>query len=161
MKLNYWTILLFSLLFALQACNSNTNSDESDTVVTPPAAPTEPDLPFKNKGELSTLYQQVDHLDVIFFGKEFSMNVGGLEAKQKLIMVDLKPVVRTPCPESARMFFNGQGTEIVQVGLFLGQNCAYYVYYDKDGKPEAANPLTEGGIEFFNKLIQQVSVSPN
>lgn len=151
--MKYIAIVLI-LVISLSACNN-----QKDVQVEVENTPAAPSLPSMSEEELVAIFQATDEVDILFLEKSFSMNAPGNMAKQVIQNISPAGVEKTPCKEICYLFVKSQGEQIAHIGAFLDNGCSYYVFYE-DNKPKYINGMTQGGIDFFNRIFAQISTSP-
>lgn len=145
---------IFILIVLLSACNNQVNTETEVENIPKVQA-----LPGMSEEELVSIFQATDEVDILFLEKSFSMNAPGNMAKQAIQNISPVGVERTPCREICYLFVKSQGEQIAHIGAFLDNGCSYYVFYE-DNKPKYVNGMTQGGIDFFNRIFAQISTSP-
>jgi hypothetical protein len=118
-------------------------------------------LPSLSQEELLKIINSTDNLDVQSLNMGFSLNVGDAGARQQLQGLLLPhPTDRVPCSEEFYLFLTGDGEHLAHIGLFMGQGCAYAVFYDENTRPAYANAVRPEGITFFANMLNQVKMTP-
>lgn len=117
-------------------------------------------LPSKTEVELQSYVNTVDEVDIVLLQKGVSLNGAKRMAYDILSSMKLGDIKEKPsCPQIATAYIKSQGEQVGQIGVFLGADCAYYVFYEDD-KPTHANWMAEDGVRFFNKFLQQINTTP-
>ena len=146
------------LLFLLSSCQNNTNQEGTTTETAVETTAAVNRMPAMPKEELIALYNAVDDIDIQFLEKSFSMNAPEAMAKNSITYISDQGIDKSPCTEICYLFAKSQGEQVAHIGAFLNNGCAYYVFYE-NSKPKYVNAMTQGGVEFFNRILTQVNAS--
>lgn len=149
---------LVVLLFTLSSCQNTAvqnNTNQEEEVIVESINNGTPSMP---REELIALYNAADDIDIQFLEKSFSMNAPAALAKNSISYISDQGREKTPCTEICYLFVKSQGNQIAHIGAFLDNDCAYYVFYE-DGRPKYVNAMTQGGLDFFKRILAQVNTS--
>lgn len=170
MKITTYSALLFTVASLLFAGCSGSTTEKSAT--TPPPATTTPTAPETAAAETPTtpypsitadkmkyLYDNCDYIDFVFYSTNFSMS----QDQKPAIQTTLSGVSTTParvvasCKPIGRIFFQVDGQSAAEADIFFGGPCLYYLFLE-DGNYVAGNQLTQGALEFYQKVFAQAGV---
>lgn len=129
----------------------STTTTPIEPVLTPTVAHIE--LP-----EIEQLLVQSEKVDYILYNYSFSLNIGQKEEVAKHVaMIYNQPVENVDCAAALGKveFYDKDMKVLKEAQIHFGNNCAYYIFYDKDGKKKYANKMHSNGIRFLNNVIQQ------
>jgi hypothetical protein len=65
-------------------------------------------------------------------------------------------VITSTCKPIARLTWVSKGAILRDADVYCEAGCQYLIFMENN-KPIAANALVQGGIDFFNNIISQVS----
>jgi len=148
--------------FLLISCGSDKKGATSTAPAKNPAnaaaaVPQGPTLPGIDGAVLSKLYNEAEHLDFLFFELPFSMNQSDKASIQSsLASFSPDPVGSIPptCKPLARKMYQINGEIVEEFNVYYSQGCTFFVQM-KDEKPFAACQMSQGGIDFFKKVLSQ------
>ncbi len=132
-----------------------TTSTADTTAVEAPTSP----YPSIAAEKMKYLFDNCDYIDFVFYSTNFSMS----QDQKPAIQTTLAGVSTTParvvasCKPIGRIFFQVDGQGVAEADIFFGGPCLYYLFLE-DGKYVAGNQLTQGAMEFYQKIFAQVGV---
>lgn len=173
MKITTFSTLLALLLGLLAASCGGSGSTERNTATPPPdaappvaaaapaaaAVPTSP-YPSISVEKMKYLYDNCDYIDFVFYNTNFSMS----QDQKPAIQATLSGVSTTParvlgsCKPIGRIFFQTQGKGAAEADIFFGGDCLYYLFVDEKGAYVAGNQLTQGALDFYQKVFAQAGI---
>jgi hypothetical protein len=162
---------LFLALLGLWLASCGGGTAEQATTPPPPAAtapappaaaaaeaPTSP-YPSISAEKMKYLYDNCDYVDFVFYSTNFSMS----QDQKPAIQTTLSGVSTTParvvasCKPIGRIFFQVDGQNAAEADIFLGGPCLYYLFLE-DGNYVAGNQMTQGAMEFYQKVFAQAGM---
>lgn len=150
---------LLPLLLLAVFCTCAPSPKEAET--TPPATPapaagtiTYPSIDFDR---LAYLYTNSTYMDATFYNLPISINQSELvQIQQTLAGIAEEPVqLAQSCQPSGHIWFQVDGKNVEEADIYFSPGCIGYVWYD-NGKPAYSNTMTEGGIGFYNNIINSL-----
>ncbi len=137
------------------SCQEKKNTDPTET---PTGAPEIPTYPALGNDVLSRLYAETEKVDIIFYNLPISVNQDDApSAKNTALYVSpASPNITKTCQPIARLTWIAKGTILKEADVYCEIGCQYLLFMENN-KPVAANAMVQGGIEFFNNIISQVS----
>ena len=150
------SIFLSCLLLSIGSCQ------EKKAVEIPTAPPvTEiqtPSYPALSNNEITQLYADVEKVDIIFYDLPISVNQEDAPSAKNtaLYISPASPVITKTCKPIARLSFISKGSIVREADVYCDTGCQYLLFMEKNS-PVAANAMAQGGIDFFNNIISQVS----
>ena len=154
----------FSFLLSLLLCcllQSTWSCQEKKTAAIPPTTVTEtttPSYPALGNDVLNRLYADVEQVDIIFYDLPISVNQEDAPSAKNtaLYISPASPVITKTCKPIARLSFISKGSILHDADVYYDTGCHYFLFM-KNNMPVAANAMAQGGIDFFNNIISQVS----
>jgi hypothetical protein len=159
-------IILLLILFAtVVSCkNANTNTSQNTSEPGGQQQPTEIAknlnlLPFIPLDEYKKLAQSTNAIDVIPFGSSVTMNITDQASCYQFIasyILDTQ-VSQTPCKQpQGRIFFNKDGSSILEADIHFNDECKYLVFFKPDNTtPIYATEISDKGKDYFAKLFSE------
>jgi len=148
---------------SLWACGNKSASTPAAT-----AAPAETALPPGEilypaivAEEMQVLVEKTTLVDLIFYDKNFSMNLDNKPAIMNALrqISDAPAPIRKSCKPTGRIIYQGNGDILKEADFYFEHPCFYFIFIEDD-KPVKANLMTEEGAKFFNRLISGVNTQP-
>lgn len=141
------------------SCNSDQKKNSSNVATTQESGKTESKfiLPSFPQVEMERLFREATFIDYIFYDLPFSIsqdNQPSIHANLKLISSGALDNLPINCKPIGREFFQINGEIVHEADLYFSDGCYGYVFL-KDEKPIYANKLTEGGMKFYNNIVNQ------
>jgi hypothetical protein len=156
MRFSFTTSLFLSLsAIMVSSCQEKKNAESTETQTTPPEIPTYPVL---GNEVLSRLYAETDKVDIIFYNLPISVNQDdAASAKNTALYVSpATPNITKVCQPIGRLTWIAKGAILKEADIYFESGCQYFVFMENN-KPIAANAMVQGGIDFFNNILSQVS----
>ena len=103
------------------------------------------------------IWNHLVFIDYIFYDLPFSIsqdNQPSIHANLKLISSGALDNLPLNCKPIGREFFQINGEIVHEADLYFSDGCYGYVFL-KDGKPIYANKLTEAGMTFYTRIVNQ------
>lgn len=148
-------IFVFTMtLFLLVSCQNQQQQEAEETPTK--VAPVTNRMPAMPSESLFALYNATDDIDLQFLEKSFSMNAPEAMAKNTITHISKEGADKVACTEICYLFVKSKGEQIAHIGVFLGDGCAYYVFYE-NSKPKYVNAMTQTGADSFNRILSQVN----
>lgn len=156
-------LFLVVALLMIAACGGEKATPKQQVTQEKTAAP----APAKATGQ--ALYPPLPHdlgmriwnegemLDYLFHDLPFSMSQDEQASIQtNLTYIGQGPVTEIPsnCKPMARQFYQVGGDIILEADIYYAEGCRFYIFL-VDGKETYANQMSEGGINFFERIIKQ------
>jgi hypothetical protein len=138
------------------SCNSNQKTNTPAVAVAESTA-AKFKLPSLPQAEMERLIKEATFIDYIFYDLPFSIsqdNQPSIHANLKLISSGVLDNLPLNCKPIGREFFQINGEIVHEADLYFSDGCYGYVFL-KDGKPIYANKLTEAGMTFYTKIVNQ------
>lgn len=136
---------------------------KQETTTNAPAAPATPapvagaeSYPSLPVDTLKMLWEKCDYIDFIPYEFSFTMSQNEKSAIQSMLghIATEVPVINPACQPMGRIFYQVDGKNALEADLYIGDECIYYIFYEK-GKKAYANKLTDQGIQFFRSIFSQ------
>jgi hypothetical protein len=121
------------------------------------------ELPSISEELVKKLYEETDYIDYIFHDLPISVSMETkADIQTNVGMISTTPVGKIPanCKSIGRKFYNSKGNTLLGADIYFSSDCAFYVFLDGE-KKLYANKMTEGGLNFYQKIIQQAAKSPS
>lgn len=150
---SFFSLLLFTLL-----CTCAPSPKEAvASADAPPATPAVVTYPSIDFDRLAYLYTNATYMDATFYTLPISINQSELvQIQQTLAGIAEEPVQLAPgCQATGHIWFQVNGKNVEEADIYFGPGCIGYVWYE-DGKPAYSNTLTEGGVGFYNNIINSL-----
>lgn len=149
-------LLLVSLCFLFCSCNKEKQNEPEPIFDTTTVQEKLPPMP---EAELIKLFQTADDID-IQYNAGYSMNINGKGgAQQQIMFMSPDAAERVPCDELCLMFIKSQGEQIAYLNAYMGEGCAYYVFYENNER-KYVNAMTNNGIQFYKNILAQYKTAP-
>ena len=136
------------------ACQAKKNTETVEAETTAPAIPSYPAL---GNEEVSRIYSQADHVDIIFYDLPISVSQDDPASVKNtaLYVSPASPNITNQCKPIARLSWMAQGTIMREADVHVDTGCVYLLFYE-NSKPVAANAMQQAGVDFFQNIIRQV-----
>jgi len=107
---------------------------------------------------MQTLFDQVNHVDYLFYESNFSMSMDSKASiQQTLTHVSEKvPVLNKNCKSIGRIFYEIDGNIEIEAEIYFSDQCQHFVFM-KDNKRIYANNLTPEGVAHFKNIFKQAA----
>lgn len=150
--LSFFVIMIVVLTMSCQ------EKKNTETTETPIEAPEIPAYPALGNDALSKLYAETEKVDIIFYNLPISVNQDDApSAKNTALYVSpASPNITKVCQPIARLTWVSEGTIAREADVYCEPGCQYFLFMENN-QPIAANAMVQGGIDFFNNIISQVS----
>lgn len=157
-SLRITTALLLSLVLIGISCKPDTASPAT----TPGASATagKHHLPAMTKAQYMELRERCTAVDYIFHTMPFSVNQtdkASVLSNLGMISSEQADALDPSCKPFAREIFQAGGEIFLEADLYYGAECNAYVFF-KGKEAVYANKIDKTGMDFYNKLINQVKV---
>lgn len=152
--------LPFCICFSifLLSCNAETNkSSEKEPTATAAPAQSNP-YPAPPQDLLDNLFQNCGYIDYVFSDLPVSISQdqkGSIQAMINYFTTTAPASINTGCKPLGRSFYQINGDIVLEADFYFDQNCTYYIFF-QDNKPMYSSVMSEGGINFFNKMMAEV-----
>jgi hypothetical protein len=145
--IGFWAITSWS-------CQPKKNAETAETET---AAPNMPSYPALGNEEVSRIYSQSDHVDIIFYNLPISVSQDDPASVKNtaLYVSPASPIITSQCKPIARLSWMAQGTIIREADVHVEAGCQYLLFFE-NSKPVAANAMQQAGVDFFQNIIRQV-----
>jgi len=146
--------LLLALVFC--ACAPSPKTDEAPDT-TPPGAAGELSYPSIDFDRLVYLWENATYMDATFYTLPISINQSELNQIRQTIATVGEDALILPatCKATGHIWFQVNGINVEEADIYFSSGCVGYVWYE-EGKPAYSNQMTEGGINFYNNIINSV-----
>jgi hypothetical protein len=147
-----------ALLLALIFCTCAPSAKTEDAPETMPTTATdEVTYPSIDLDRLVYLWENATYMDATFYTWPISINQNELDQIRQTIATvgeDSFPLPST-CKAVGHIWFQIDGVNVEEADIYFTSGCIGYVWYE-EGKPAYSNRMTEGGINFYNNIINTV-----
>lgn len=146
----------FTLLLAVLFCTCAPSPKTDKAPETTPAAGNHT-YPSIDLDRLVYLWENATYMDATFYTLPISINQSELaQIQQTIATVGQDPLVLpTSCKATGHIWFQVNGKNIEEADIYFSPGCVGYIWYE-DGKPAYSNQMTEGGINFYNNIVNSV-----
>ncbi|MEM9834902.1 MAG: hypothetical protein AAF828_00285 [Bacteroidota bacterium] len=141
------------LLLLATSCQQKGSSAQTPApAATAPTPATYESIPLER---LQHLWNNATYMDVVFYELPFSLNQSSLDAIRSTLahIAADAPTILPECKSIGRIFFQVDGKNVETAEIYFQQGCTFYLWLEND-KPAYANEFTEGGVAFYNNIIQ-------
>lgn len=148
----------FALLLAAIFCTCAPSAKTEDAPETTSTATTG-DLvyPSIDFDRLVYLWENATYMDATFYTLPISINQSELDQIKQTIATVGEDALTLPatCKAAGHIWFQVNGVNVEEADIYFSPGCVGYVWYE-EGKPAYSNQMTEGGINFYNNIINSV-----
>ncbi len=147
-----WLILFLVGCNKPETSDNNVNKETIPPIIATENAQTLPTLPVD---VWENLRNNVDYIDFIFYSYGQTIN----QSEEASIKNMIRQITTVPqddinCTASfCKIIFYKMPDKLLEAEIHYGNGCAYFVFPDKEGKPQFANKMGDFGITFFNDII--------
>jgi len=162
LEMKFKFVLLFIPFFIfVMSCGEQKPPIEQEVIPIPKKVESKFDTSGISKEVFQMMLKEGDHIDIIFNHLDVGMNQDGNQALyQDLQYISSRPLksLATDCTPLARKIYIGKGEIIMEGDLYYGPEC-YFQVFIKDGVELYGNYLTPQGVQFVDKLLEQIKAS--
>lgn len=157
MRISFPSYIFLSCML-LTACSCKEKKVADDIPTAPVTEVQTLSYPALTNAVITQLYADVEKVDIIFYDLPISVNQDDAPSAKNtaLYISPASPVITKTCKPIARLSFISKGSIVHDADVYCDTGCQYLLFM-KNNTPVAANAMTQGGIDFFNNIISQVS----
>ena len=149
------TLTTFALLFA--ACGGGSNETPATSTAPAPAPVQAAAYPSIDFDKLAFLWDNATYMDATFYNLPISINQSNLDQIRSTIatVAEAPMTIKPGCTPTGHIWFQVNGKNVEEADLYFQPGCTGYVWYE-EGKPARSNELTEGGVNFYQNIVNSV-----
>lgn len=153
------------LCFAVLLCTCDRAPATQSTAPEAPGAAATPGIRYPEQAtypsidfdKLAYLWNNATYMDATFYKLPISINQNNLnQIRATIAGIAEDPAVIDPgCEPAGHIWFQVDGKNVEEADIYFQRGCTAYVWYE-NGKPAYSNQMTEGGVEFYNNIMQSL-----
>lgn len=159
--MRYLVALFCSLAMMTTSCKGDkTAAPEPAATQSPTSTAAKHSLPPMSKDVYENLRERCSAVDYIFHNLPFSINQtekASVLSNLNFIGPEQADAIPSTCSPLGREFFQDEKADIfLEADIYYGEGCLAYVFF-QDGKAVYANKMSQAGVEFYTKIIRNVT----